>query len=326
MKGPNYAVKVGLFVLAGIVVLAAMVAIFSKSGSLFTQAYELRLRANNVSGLKPGSAVLMSGVPVGAVQRAEFAPDGKGVIITVRIERKNTIHADARFVIEQIGLLGDQYVAIYPEANQGPVLQPGDTVPVREPFNFQETVHSATELVGDLKESTKAVNTLIARIDRTVLSEASLSNATVAVANFRLLSQRVLTMVEGVNQLVETNSRPIFLSVSNLVLFSQEMDLLASELQQVVATNKVELAQGIRSLDATARVLEKLTRSVEQGQGLAGALVQDNALKESFVQMVQNLQTVSSNISYHGLLYKPRHPKTNAPAPSLQSQPKTPFQ
>jgi phospholipid/cholesterol/gamma-HCH transport system substrate-binding protein len=309
----------------GLAVLGWMVAIFSKGGSLFSHTYELRLRANNVSGLKAGSAVLMSGVRVGNVNRAEFAPEGKGVIIRVRIDRNYPVRADARFVIEQLGLLGDQYVAIYPRANQGPVLADGDQVPLQEPFNFQETVRSATELMGEFQQTAKSLNAMMARLDKTVLSEHSLTNVTAAIINFRQLSERVLTAVDGLNQLLETNSRPIFLSVSNLVQFSTEMDQLASELTLMVASNKVEFNQAIQSLGATARVLERMSIAVEHGEGLAGALVSDQHLKESFAQMVHNLELVSSNLSYHGLLYKPRHPKPEAAKSPPDFEPKTPF-
>ena len=122
--------------------------------------------------------------------------------------------------------------------------------------------------------------------------------------------------------LVSTNTPA---AVSNLVQFSQAMGQLAGELTGMVASNKLEFNQAIGSLEATARVLERLSLAVEQGQGLAGALLKDPQLKESFTQTARNLQTVSSNLSYHGLLYKPRHPKSEAPNAPPAFPPKSPF-
>ena len=248
MNDSRHATTVGLFVLIGLGVLGALLAAFSKSSGLLSHTYELKLRANNVSGLKQGSVVLMSGVHVGRVQRAEFAPDGRGVIIRVQIDKKYPVHADARFVIEQLGLLGDQYAAIYPRGNKAPVLADGDQVPIEEPFNFQETIRSATQLIGEFEQTAKTINTMMARLDKTLLSDSSLANATNAIAHFQQLSEHVLTTVDHLNQLLETNSRPIFLSVSNLVQFSGAMDLLAGELSQMVATNKVDFNKAIQSL------------------------------------------------------------------------------
>ena len=81
-----------------------------------------------VGGLKPRAQVLMAGVQVGRVATIQLAPDGKTVVITLRIYRQYQIHKDARFAIEQSGFLGDQYVAVLPTRNEGPPLAPGEEV------------------------------------------------------------------------------------------------------------------------------------------------------------------------------------------------------
>ena len=100
-----------------------------------------------MGGLKPRAQVLMSGVQVGTVSDIQLAPDGKNVTITLRIYQQYQIHKDARFVIEQSGFLGDQYVAILPTENEGPIFGPRRARPRREaPFNLQEVARSAARL------------------------------------------------------------------------------------------------------------------------------------------------------------------------------------
>jgi hypothetical protein len=124
--------------------------------------------------------------------------------------------------------------------------------------------------------------------------------------NLRVASDKVITMVDGVNTLVATNSTPIFKSVSNLVHFSDQLDIVATELAQLVATNRIEFTKAINSLDNTAEVLERLAYSVEEGRGLAGALLKDDQLKDRITSLVADLQVAASNVSNYGLLYKPR--------------------
>jgi len=317
MNETRFAGRVGLFVALGIALLAGLLLIFSKGLNLFVPTYELLLRANTVGGLKNHSAVLMSGVSIGNVSGIEVAADQKGVIIRLKINRRYEIRRDARFAIEQIGFLGDQYVAIYPTKNEGPVLQPSETVSAEEPLNIEKAVRSATGLLLRVDETVKILNEVIIRVDRTVLNDQTLSNVTVALGNFRQVSERTLNMVDGVNRLVETNSRPIFLSVSNLVRFSEELDNLADEMNATVITNRVELTKAVKNLEATTRVLQRLANDIEAGKGLAGALVKDERLKTNLVQTAANLVSVSSNfnliasnINKYGLLYKPKQPKT----------------
>lgn len=323
MNQSRAALKVGVFMLIALVILAGLIATFTKRGGWFTATYELLGRATSVSGLKKGSVIQMSGVPVGTVTGADLAADGKGVIIHMQLQTRFKIHSDARFMISQIGFLGDQYVAIVPQENTGPILQGGQEVPIEEPLNVQESVRTATDLLQQASKTVKTVNEMVGRLDRIVLSEGNLTNVTVTLQNARVASERVLNMVDGVNRLVDANSRPIFISVSNMVRFSEELTVLAQELAQTVETNRMELTKAIKSLETAAAGIQRLTAGVEKGEGLAGALITDPELKTRFEHIAQNLETVSSNISRHGLLYKPKQPKPDGAARPFRG--KAPF-
>ena len=80
--------KVGLFVLIGLVLLAVAVIQFSKGTSLFHGTYALRLHAVNVGGLKERAGVLLAGVQVGSVSDIKLADDGKSVTILLRIYKQ----------------------------------------------------------------------------------------------------------------------------------------------------------------------------------------------------------------------------------------------
>jgi len=297
---------------------------FSKGLHWFTPTYEVRLRATTVAGLKSGSLVLMSGVEVGRVTGADVAPDGKGVRIQLEILQKYSIHADARFVIEQIGFLGDQYVAIYPRDNGEPILKPGDEVTCEEPFNIQEVVRSTTGLIQRVDESVRIFNQAMLRLDRTVLSEHTLTNLQVSFDNFRALSERTLSLADHLDRLIQTNAAPASVLVSNLVHFSETIDRLAAEVRQVVAENRPELSGALKKLDSLSTSLGGLIQEVEAGKGLAGAFLKDEQLKQSLRNTVTTLDTLSSNLNRFGLLYKPKQPKTKA-VPALLP-PKNPFE
>jgi len=313
MSNARLAGKVGLFVVGALVALAAMLLIFSKGLNIFTPSYDLYLKAPSVGGLKAGAAVLYSGVTIGNVMSADLAPDGRGVLIHLKIKEKYQVHDDARFSIEQVGFLGDQFVAIYPMENKGPILQSGQTIGAKESFNFQEVGRSATDLIAQFSETLDTVNRAMTRVERTVLSDSTLTNVTVALTNFRIVPDRAVAMIDGVNRLVDTNSPPISISVSNLVKFSEELDKLAAEMAQTVATNRIELTKGVQNLEKTTAVLERLANNVEAGQGLAGMLIKDEEVKFNLSNMVVNFTTLSSNLNKFGLLYKPKQPKTSQP-------------
>src|SRR5437773_7961313 len=175
MNETRFALKVGIFVALGIILVAVLLLIFSKGLNLFTPTYELRLRASTVGGLKNRASVLLNGVAVGHVVGTEVSADGRGVVIIVNINKKYSISASARFTIEQIGFLGDQYVAIYSQDIKGPMLVPGAEVLVEEPLNIEKAVRSATGLIQRMDQTVKIFNEAVLRVDRTVLSERILT-------------------------------------------------------------------------------------------------------------------------------------------------------
>jgi phospholipid/cholesterol/gamma-HCH transport system substrate-binding protein len=296
---------------------------FSKGLSILTPTYDLYLRAVTVGGLKDRAAVLMSGVTVGNVAGAEIPEDGKGVLIKLKIQAKYKIHADARFVIEQIGFLGDQYIAIYPTKNEGAILPPGKEVVCEEPLNFQEVVRSASGLIQGVNDTVKTINQMVTRLDKTLFTEQNLTNVTVAISNLKSASEKAVVMIDGVTRLVATNSPPISKAVTNLVIFSEELDQLAIEMQQAVSTNKVELTAAVKNLESMTAILDRLLKDIDAGRGLAGALMRDETLKVDLRQIASNFSNLSSNLYRYGLLYKPKPPKKDAGPPAYTG--KTPF-
>src|SRR5258708_22754563 len=111
---------------------------FRKGTTFFRHIYTIILKTANVGGLRRRASVLMSGVQVGTISEIELSPQGTNVSILLKIYSQYVIRNDARFVIEQSGFLGDQYVAIYPDKNRGMPLANLADMPAHEPFNLQD--------------------------------------------------------------------------------------------------------------------------------------------------------------------------------------------
>ena len=297
--------KVGLFVSICLLLLATLVVLFNKGFSL-RSAYSLRLKAKNVGLLMPKAGVVMAGVRVGNVSSIELDPTGKTVTITLEILDKYRIHKDARFVIDQIGFLGDQFVSVIAGENAAPLLGPSDVVPVEEPFNLQEAARSANGLIQRVDKSVQRLTETFAKVDDLLLSESTLTNLTVTLANFRLVSDRTLVAVNGFNQIVQSNAVAVSFAVSNFVLFSSELQQVAVDLGEIVATNRADLNAAVRNARSATASADHLLADAQAGQGLVGLLFKDDEARHQFSLLVSSLTTLSSNLNKYGLLYKPK--------------------
>jgi len=311
--------KVGLFVFIGLVVLGGLLIEFTKGTSLWRHTYTIRLRAGNVGGLKVRSTVLMSGVQVGTVSDIKLSPDGKSVTMTLKIYDQYIIHKDARFVIEQSGFLGDNYVSILPTLNQGDVFREGGEAHADAPFNLQEVARSAAGFIQRIDEVAQRLNETIADVRHYVLNEQTLTNLSAAVSRLRGFSEEALATVDDIHRLVITNRPALDTAGSNLVVFSQQLNQFGSGLNGIIATNSPGINEVVKNIESSTVVLKNLLNDLQEGKGLAGSLIKDEAAAMHVSQIASNLSITTSNLNRLGLwgiLWQHKPPRTNNPPAS----------
>lgn len=303
MSNSKLELKVGVFVLACLAVLGVLLIQFSKGTSLFRPTYTILLKAGNVGGLKPNAGVLMSGVNVGNVKQIKLTPEGTNVVITLKIYREYVIHESARFSIEQSGFLGDQYVAIYPQGNEGAKLgEPGHLeANVEEPFNMQEVARNAAGFILRIDETARRLNDTISDVRRLVLNEKTLTNLAYSVSQLRQFSDDAETAAQNLNGLVVSNRALLGQSVTNLVVFTDHLDALGGQMQEVVRTNSPQISLAISNVQMSTEELRDLLHEVQMGRGLAGSLMANEPLANNFSLLASNLAVTSSNLNRFGL-------------------------
>jgi len=308
-------IKVGLFVLIGLVLLAVALIQFSKGTSVFRGTYQLRLHAVNVGGLKQRAGVLLAGVEVGSVSDIKLADDGKSVTIVLSIYKDFPIYHDARFVIEQAGFLGDQFVSVIPTTNSLPVLTNNEEVNCQEPFNLQEVARSTAGFVQRIDATAKKLDDSVSELQRVVLNGQTLTNFAIAINNTRTFSEQALGTVNDINSLVASNAAQVNLAVSNAVFFSQELTRLAGSANVLLATNGTEISTAVQNVKESTDELKQLMDGLQSGQGLAGTILQNGQLATNVQIIANNLAITTSNLNRLGLwgiLWAHKAPATNS--------------
>jgi len=311
--------KVGLFVFIGLVLLAVLLIQFSKSTSLFRGTYALHLHASNVGGIKPRAQVLLAGVQVGTVTDIQLSPDGKSVTLNLRIYKEYPIYQDARFAIEQAGFLGDQFVSINPTDNQPPVLTNDENVPCTAPFNLLEVARSASGFIQRIDGTAQKLDASVSDLQQEVLNAHTLASFGVAMTNMQSFSKQALEAVRDIHALVDTNRAQVGAAVSNLVYFSSELSQLGGSAQVLLATNGENLDLATKNLADMSETLKHVANDLQSGKGLAGTLLQNEALATNVQLIAANLAVTSSNLNRLGLWgilwsHKPPRASTNCPA------------
>ncbi len=313
MSEKKFAGRVGLFVFAGLVLIAALMLNFSRGVGTFKHKYEIKMRARNAAGLVPRAAVSLSGVQIGNVKSVELDPQSKSVIVRITILKEFPLRNDAKFVIEQRGVLGDQFVDISPGSLDAPWLKDGDEVNGVEPFNLLATAESADKLLKRFDQLGLTVGEAITRVNSQVLDARTLSNLSMTIENFQAVPAHMVGLIDNASGVISNAGPALALALTNLLAFSSKLEKVAMEVDEAILTNRMELNESMKNLrDATAS-LKQMTSELQSGKGLAGSLLKDEPMRAQFALTVSNLSIVSSNLARHGLLYKPPAPKNLAP-------------
>lgn len=313
--------KVGLFVFAGFVLVGLLMLNFSKGVTLFQSTYELNVVMPTVAGLKPKASVTMAGVPVGTVVSTDLSPDATNVTIRVRILSKFKIRSNANFHVDALGFLGDQYIAITPSRVQNsdvPLLKNGDTVVGQAPFDLQQAVRSTSGLLEQASRTLQNLDQALTNINRTILSQETLTNFGNAVVNFQDVSENASRMSEKFERLLDSNTVPITATVSNLQRVSDKLNVMADQLSSTLSTNRSDITGAIQDFRQTAANLKQISSDLQAGKGVAGGMLKDEAMKaqlaaaiSNFNQLAMSMHQFSVNLNEKGLwavLKKPKNP------------------
>jgi phospholipid/cholesterol/gamma-HCH transport system substrate-binding protein len=168
------AARLGAFIIATLVILAAGIFIIGDRQYLFSSTYRLKTQFSTVVGLDEGAEVRVGGVHSGSVRRIEL-PKKPTDKITVLMDLERSTHdivkQDSMAAIQTEGLLGNEYVSISFGSAQGLNVRDGDTIASQPPL-----------VIADLIAKTDAI------LDS---SKEALNNTTVATANLKSITAKI---------------------------------------------------------------------------------------------------------------------------------------
>jgi phospholipid/cholesterol/gamma-HCH transport system substrate-binding protein len=161
--------RIGGFILLGLVVFLAIIYLLGAQARYFERKYLLTAEFSEVGGLIEGATVRLAGVQIGRVTSVELPPQPGGKVrVTLTLARRFADrvrrNSEARIVTQ--GLLGDKLVEITIGSADAPPLKPGDTIATREPFEMQEMFAAGAETLAQVNQLAVTLRKTVDRVDR----------------------------------------------------------------------------------------------------------------------------------------------------------------
>ena len=285
-------VKLGLFVLAGLVFLVLLLYMIGKDQNLFGETYKLKTRFNNIQGLVVGNDVRFAGIQAGTVKKISIINDTViEVTMIIDTKMKNIIRKNAITSINTDGLVGNRVVNIVPAHNPGPFADEGDILVSRKTIATDDMLQTLYKTNIDVADIAADLKTTVQRINSStalwaLLNEQSIpENLKVSVSNIRSATVKAGTLADNLNAIVldvksGKGSLGVILTDTSLAKNLNEAVLKI----KTVAEKADDLAIELNNMAADIR------QDVNQGKGTVNALLKDSLIVIKLNTSLDNIQ------------------------------------
>src|SRR3954451_4978869 len=279
-------VRVGLVILAAILVLTAGIFLIGSKSNLFKHKVRYHTELNSVSGLKPGSPVQIDGVDVGTIEQVVLSGDPRKsqIRVWVRLDEKyaarirGPVNPDAttrdqppsRARIKTLGLLGDKYIDINSGSPLYPPIPEEGEIPAAQPTNVDALIASGEDVMDNVVVITHSLNRVLQRMER---GEGILGQLTSDTPQARRLQSSLVNTSESLERIantVEHGKGPLPRLLNDRAMADQ------------IAV----------SLDRFQTILDR----AQNGPGLLPGLINDPAAKKQFDETLASLHEVARNL------------------------------
>ena len=273
MQRDSNTAKVGLTVLAALIVLAAFILAIGDQSFLFRASNTYRIMFPSAAGLLEDNPVQLNGVTVGKVDRILLSerPDSEMLEVRISVERRyaNRLRRDSLARIKTLGLLGDKYVEITSGSPDALLINPGEEIPAALPTDVDDLIASGADVVDHVVSTAQSLSTILARMER----GEGLLGELVASREDQRITDTVIHTLESIDRL--TTKVEAGEGVLGRLLTDEEMgDQLASSLDNI---------------DETLTLLR-------EGDGLAPALLGDGELRTRFESTLAETEIAAGDL------------------------------
>lgn len=285
-------VKLGAFVLGGLLFLVLLLYMIGKNRNLFGSTYVLKARFEHVQGLVAGNNVRYSGIEAGTVKRLKILNDTTlEVTMVIDDKMKNIIRKNAIVSIGTDGFVGNKIVNILPARQPAPLAEEGDVLLSRKAIDTDEMLQTLYKTNNDIAIIAAELKTTVQRVNNSsalwaLLNDKSISDdLRASVAQIRKATTKAGDMTENLATLV-TDVKEGKGSIGMLLkdtAFAAKLNEAVNKIKSV-GDETDSLVAGINKMIADIR------EDANSGKGPLNAMLKDSALVAKLNTSLDNIQ------------------------------------
>lgn len=299
-------IKLGFFVLVGLVLLIFFFYMLSKNQSFFASRFEVKAHFQNVSGLVPGNNVRVSGIVVGVVEAVDLVSDTL-VVVTLALDEnmKTVIRKNALASIGTDGLIGNRVVDLLPLKDPAPLIEPGDILQAQNDVSTGEMLRTLDQTNRNVLVISEKLMETIDRINKssqlsTLLTDETLSrDLKVALQNLRSATGQASATMQDLRLVVGGVKEGK--GTAGMLLRDSSIAIELNETVQTLHAVEQQAGQLVRDMSGLVRNMDEvvggLQDDLQKGEGPAHLLMNDSLAAARLQQTLGNLEVGTARFS-----------------------------
>jgi phospholipid/cholesterol/gamma-HCH transport system substrate-binding protein len=287
--------KLGAFVLGGIVLFLVTVFFIGSENNIFSRTFTVFTEFKNVEGLKEGDNVWLSGVKVGRVTDVTIAAEGKVLVkLSLKRNQSNFIKEDATASIGSDGLVGNKIVVIRP-GTAGKSIEARDTIRTSSPADTQQLINIAKDVGENTRSLTADLSGVMKKIMAgegvvgELLNEGDLAKELrMAVNNLTMTGHNTAKASAELQLLLSDlrNGNGLMPTLINDTMYVKKFTAALSNIEKV-STNAAHVSTS----------LENLAKNLDDNNNAVGVLLKDRAVADHLKNTVENAEQASEKLN-----------------------------
>lgn len=288
MSERSQQIRVGMIFILSIVILVAGVLWF-KNFKFGGANNRVTVEFATTSGLVRGDPVEVRGVPSGQVSQIRF--EGGRALVTLDLEKSVALQADTRFAIENVGIMGQKLVAVYPGR---------DTVTVDPNSHLFKGGYQPgiPEFMSNLEGVLESFNRVTTRLDAILVAFSDSDQGAL-----RRTLQNTETITGDVARFTQDTQGELAKSVRNFSLAMDDLhrtltgrEAQINALMENTARTSARADTALAALQAAAVQGDSLLARLNRGQGSMGKMMQDETLYRELTATLVETRTLLAAI------------------------------
>lgn len=292
--------KVGVFFVAGLLVLGVMLEIGEKWNP-FDKKVSYRTYLTSITGLKVGDPVRLSGVDVGKITTITILDDKIQIDFEVKPDTK--IRTDSVAGLRLTNLLGGQFLGITFGSPNAPLLEPGGTVKGKDVANIDIIVDNVSDLTKDAKKFIEELNRNQNEVMHKIsgILDDNRANLRDSIANLNSITTK-FDRGDGSLALL-LNDKALYNNTNDVTIYLKDITGKISRGEGSVGKlvnddafyNDAKVAMA--DIRDSMKDVKDIASKINKGEGTMGKLVNDESLYTELRDASKNIGEISKKIN-----------------------------